>query len=121
MSQQTRGTVQADDTPPETLCFRLQFEAWLSCQKATTKGLVGAPAAERRCTVRCIHNAEALLERQLFKMWGNMTAEGAYSVLSKPDVVVTNQSDKEAQLPKILALDRMVSECMMDLEAGLSA
>ena len=49
-------------------------------------------------------------------MWGDMTAEGAYLVLSKPDVVVTNQSDKEAQLPKILKLNETIKLAQQRLE-----
>ena len=42
------------------------------------------------------------------KMWRDKTAEEAYAVLAAPDVRVTNASDKETHLPKILKLD---SEC----------
>ena len=37
-----------------------------------------------------------------------MTAAEAYAKLSSADVTVTNQSDKDVQLPKIEALDRIV-------------
>jgi hypothetical protein len=95
-----------------------QFEAWLSFQKATAHGLVGASANERRCTVRCIHNAPASQEVQLVSMWSGMTAQAAHAVLSKPDVVVTNQSDKDTQLPKLLSLNRNVAECVAELQLG---
>jgi hypothetical protein len=72
-------------------------------------------ANERRCTVRCTHNAPASQEVQLISMWGGMTAESAHAVLAKPDVVVTNQSDKGTQLPKLLRLDRMMAESMQQL------
>jgi hypothetical protein len=49
-------------------------------------------------------------------MWAGMTAKSAHDVLGKPDVVVTNQSDKDTQLPKLLQLDRIVAECMTDLQ-----
>ena len=95
--------------------FWTQFEAWLSCQKATASGLVSAPLSERRCTVRCIHNAPADLATNLLTMWGGKTSIEAYEILRKPDVVVTNASDKEAQLPKLLALDRMVAASMSEM------
>jgi len=41
--------------------------------------------------------------------WSDCTAEKAYEKLSSADVRVTNQSDKDDQLPKILALDGRVS------------
>jgi len=49
-------------------------------------------------------------------MWGGMTAQSAHALLAKPDVVVTNQSDKDTQLPKLLRLDRIVAECMAELQ-----
>jgi len=39
-------------------------------------------------------------------MWARSTPDEACLVLSSPDVVVTNQSDKETQLAKIEGLDR---------------
>ena len=91
-----------------------QFEAWLAMQKPTAAGLVSAPWDEKRCTIRCLYNAPAAMAQQLVDMWGAMTAEGAYTILSQPDVVVTNQSDKDAQLPKIRKLDQQVRDCMAD-------
>ena len=38
-------------------------------------------------------------------MWASKTAREAHDVLVKPDVKVTNQSDKDVQLPKLLNLD----------------
>jgi len=102
-----------------SLSLLSQFEAWLSCQKATSIGLVSASEHERRCTIRCIHNAPASQHQQLLGMWGGMTANGAYGVLSKPDVVVTNQSDKDTQLPKLLMLDRLVADCMTEMESNV--
>ena len=37
--------------------------------------------------------------------WATQTPDEAYAYLSKPDVTVTNQSDKDKQLPKIKALN----------------
>ena len=49
-------------------------------------------------------------------MWSGMTAHAAHAVLAKPDVVVTNQSDKDTQLPKLLSLNRNVAECVAELQ-----
>ena len=49
----------------------------------------------------------------LFEMWGKKTAKEAHDVLAQPDIVVTNASDKEEQLPKLLRLDELVSATVM--------
>ena len=41
-----------------------------------------------------------------------MNAQLAHDTLKSPDVTVTNQRDKEMQLPKILQLDVDVRETM---------
>ena len=38
-------------------------------------------------------------------MWANKSAAQAHGILVKPDVKVTNQSDKDQQLPKLLKLN----------------
>ena len=44
----------------------------------------------------------------LTAMWAKRTPKEAHELLAKPDVMVTNQKDKEMQLPKILALNEEV-------------
>lgn len=100
------------------VCGRTQFESWVSCQKATRDGLVGASPAERRCVVRCLHNAPASCEQQLLTMWANKNAQEAHDVLAKPDVVLTNQKDKETMLPLLLKFDHAVAKCVRGLEVG---
>jgi len=86
--------------------FWTQLEAFLSLRKVTMAGLDSAPVAERRCVVRCIHNADPEFDApKLFKMWANKTAAEAHAILERPDVTVTNQSDKAVQLPKLKSLD----------------
>ena len=41
-------------------------------------------------------------------MWVDKTAQQAHDILTKPDVTVTNESDKVGQLPKIEKLDATV-------------
>lgn len=77
-------------------------------QLATTDGLVSAPKAARRFAVKCIHDAPVGLAASLIEEWSTCTALVAHAKLSQPDVLVTNQSDKELQLPKVLELDRKV-------------
>ena len=45
-------------------------------------------------------------------MWGNKTAREAHDVLAKPDIAVTNASDKELQLAKLLRMDEQVCASM---------
>ena len=40
-------------------------------------------------------------------MWATKTTGEAHEILAQPDVTVTNQSDKLAQLPKLLRLDAL--------------
>jgi hypothetical protein len=51
---------------------------------------------------------EALVE-SLVEEWSNCTAQKAFEKLSSADVMCTNLSDKEVQLPKILELDQRVA------------
>ena len=45
-------------------------------------------------------------------MWAGKSVEEAHDVLVKPDVIVTNQSDKDEQLAKIDRLDDAVKEAL---------
>ena len=95
--------------------FWTQFEAWLACQMITDEGLIGAGPTDRRCKVTCIRGARDLdeMESTLFKMWRYRTPQEAHAVLVSPDVTVTNQRDKNAQLPKILTLATQVKCCRL--------
>jgi len=91
--------------------FWTQFEAWLAMQDVGPSGLVSArhTSLHSRCTIVCVHGAPEALVSSLIEEWSDCTAEKAYEKLSSADVRVTNQSDKDDQLPKILALDGRVS------------
>lgn len=81
--------------------FWTQFEAWLSMQTTSSEGLLAAPESSRRCTMKCIHNAsEGSEDVKLVDMWAKATPQQAQQILSMPDVVVTNQGDKDMQLAK---------------------
>ena len=54
---------------------------------------------------RSTDNAPAAFSEALIGMWAKKTASEAHDILVKPDVKVTNQSDKDVQLPKLRALD----------------
>jgi hypothetical protein len=89
--------------------FWTQFEAWLGMQFATPNGLKSAVGTvNARYHIVCIQNAAAQADafaKVLTDQWATKTPQQAFDFLSKPDVTVTNQSDKEGQLPKIMALD----------------
>ena len=92
--------------------FWTQFESWLAMQYAMPDGLKPAIGTQNeRHHIVCIQNAAAQAElytRALVDNWATKTPEEAFDFLSKPDVTVTNQSDKDGQLPKIKALDGTV-------------
>ena len=97
-----------------------QFEAFLSMRQVTAAGLGFAPEAERRCTIVPIHDAPKSIAQVLVDEWGSKTPEAAYKVLKGQDVKVTNQKDKDVQLPKLLALDDF-SKRVIDEDAALAA
>jgi len=109
--------------------FWTQFESWLSMQYATPDGLKPAVGTENeRHHIVCIQNAaeqSELHEKMLIQSWATKTPDEAHAFLSKPDVTVTNQKDKEGQLPKIKALDVTVqgafSEVARQIEDRLAA
>ena len=85
--------------------FWTQFEAFLSLRTVAKNGLEPAAEAERRCVIKCIHNAPSSFEGMIIDMWAGRTANEAHDILAKPDVTVTNQTDKDVQLPKLLKLN----------------
>jgi hypothetical protein len=88
--------------------FWTLFEAWCSMQTATPEGLRPATVAERRFTISCIHTATEAHGQALVDLCSTKTPEQMFNVLKSPDVVVTNQKDKETMLPMILKINRHV-------------
>jgi hypothetical protein len=84
--------------------FWTQMEAWLSMQLGGSDGLEPAPERLRRCAIEFLHTATTTTRTDLLNMWATRTPEEAYALLSKPDVQVTNQSDKVTQLAKVRQL-----------------
>jgi len=102
--------------------FWTLYEAWLSFMMATKHGLVPTMPQERlRCHIRCLHGTLPETEAALRKEWCYADAEKAYAQLSRPDITVTNLSDKELQLPKILSMNERVKELMASREDTGSA
>ena len=92
-------------------------------QFATPNGLKSAIGTRNaRHHIVCIQNAAAqseLYTKALVDNWATKTPQQAFEFLSKPDVTVTNASDKEGQLPKIKALDATVQGAFKAIEAQL--
>ena len=100
--------------------FWTSFEAWLSFMQATENGIVSATGDKMRCTAVCMPGTHESYARALEAEWANVDAREAYEKLASPDVTVTNQSDKEMQLPKIAALDETVRTMMLAWKAASS-
>ena len=75
-------------------------------------GLGYAGEKNLRCTIVPIHNAPKALTDALKEEWGKKTAKEAHDVLKRPDVKVTNQSDKDVQLPKLRKLNEFAIRVM---------
>ena len=91
--------------------FWTQFEAWLSFQIVTSAGLHSRKAGDKaRNHILTLHNANEGDKQALVEMWSDTTPEQAWEKLSKPDVQVTNQKDKEIQLGKLGKLSDEVME-----------
>ena len=100
--------------------FWTQFEAWLSMQQALPEGLRSSVGTQgERFHIKCIQNAveQADQHAQTLKNdWANKTPDDAHAILSKPDISVTNQKDKDGQLPKIKALNTTVQAAFVRIK-----
>ena len=101
--------------------FWTQFECWLSMQEATPDGLKSAARDESRCKIRTIYGANSMMIESLYAMWASRNPQEAYSMLAKPDVTVTNASDKEEQLKKLGKLNGEVQAALKEGGGRLDA
>ena len=81
----------------------------------TPEGVKPAKENEKRYTIECIHNADAehgipKLVKMLSKSFA--TPEQMYEMLGRPDVQVTNDSDKDKLRPIVRNTDAHVKEMM---------
>lgn len=101
--------------------FWTQFEAWLSMQVVSVHGLMPAPnKATMRCTICPILGANSNMADGLLAMWSARSPREAHDLLANDDVSVTNQSDKEVQLLKILELDAEVKTALTTLASTVA-
>uniref|UniRef100_A0A7S2GH12 COR domain-containing protein n=1 Tax=Haptolina brevifila TaxID=156173 RepID=A0A7S2GH12_9EUKA len=101
--------------------FWCSYECWLSFMMATRGGLISADEAKLRCHVECLHGTPPATKIALKEEWLHMTAEDAFIKLGSPDVTVTNESDKQMQLPKVRSMNQLVVELMTKLEHNSAA
>merc|ERR1712087_299274 len=95
--------------------FWTMFEAFLGMRKVTTNGLEPSPETERRYVIKCIHNAtDTNMKNDIVASWRKKTTEKALGFLRSPDVMVTNQSDKDVQLKKLEELDAFAKSIMRE-------
>ena len=89
--------------------FWTQFEMWLALQEVSPRGYGLMPAQERRrLKIKLLHGATPSVKTVLLEMWQEVTPEEAVQKLAGNDIVVTNKSDKDQQLSKLLELNTLV-------------
>ena len=83
---------------------------WIS--QVTSKGVVLAPEAERRCTIVCLHSAEHSAEHDkaglMRKISVNHKPAQMCKLLENPDIFLTNQKDKSLMLPIVAKTNESV-------------
>lgn len=106
--------------------FWTLLEAWIAMRRPSQEGLVafddatnGRACSDRRFDIRLLHNAKprdygtdnsadgALLDRELIRQ-SRCTANELMDKLRLTDIQVTNQKDKDSQIPKVAVLDHDV-------------
>ena len=92
--------------------FWTQTEAWMSMQDASTSGLATASEENQQYAIVPLNNANEKVSETLIDTWAEKSAQEAHDILAQPDVLVTNQSDKERQLPKILKLNETIKQAL---------
>ena len=95
-------------------------EAWLSMQTITKDGLQPATRNKERVRIIPIYNTNEYNVKGLMALWASKTPAEAYGTLLKPDVTVTNASDKAEQLQKILQIDDRVRGAQEDAMKSFS-
>ena len=88
----------------------VSLAAGFSMQRASTSGLVPDNKCTR-CNVVGIYNADTKNAKEmLYSIWARASVQVAHDKLAKDDVSVTNQKDKDQQLPKMKEIDEKVRQ-----------
>lgn len=88
--------------------FWTNFEAFLAMHEATAEGL--RPAKACRYTIMLVLGANQDMARALENKWRALDTREAHEALAKDDIEVTNKSDKDEQLDKLLKLDNEIRD-----------
>ena len=92
--------------------FWFGYELWLSLQTASTAGLAATSEAQRRCTLVPLEGTPPLLATEMLAAWRKLSSDQAYYRLSQPELLVSNASDREVVLAKLLQLLEIVPNAM---------
>ena len=92
--------------------FWTQTEAWMAMHEPSKEAGLATVSKNTRYTIVPLHNAGSSMVSALVDMWAGKNAQEAHDILAQPDVQVTNQSDKERQLPQILTLNETVKQAL---------
>ena len=103
--------------------FWTTYELWLGIQVVDTKTGFVSPRSlanmERpRLITYCVHSATPEIVDAVVNKWMKLRMDEAYDTLSKPDVVVTNQSDKTNSLSRLKELRENILQTMKDVQAS---
>jgi len=100
--------------------FWTVWEAWLSMRGFG--GVLGLEAvSDKKLRVIFLLTGNATIDHaKLFrKQWGRMTPQDVYAALARDDILVTNESDKDAQLQVLQALPDRCKIAFMQASAAL--
>ena len=95
--------------------FWCMMEGWCAMMTATADGVRTATIGERRYTVVCIHNAAdtaQAVQEQLVGLLATKSPTEMWTILAKPDVLVTNAGDKNKMLPVVMKANEHVRAIM---------
>ena len=89
------------------------MEAWSAMKMVSAGGVRTATADERRFAIICIHNADPKFDEPgLIELLATKTPDEMHAILAKPDINITNSSDKEKLLPHVQKTDEYVAKMM---------
>ena len=101
--------------------FWCLFESWLALQRGTEHGLESAvksiPFSKEtsqygRAFFINLHLATDATRQQVIEMLGNAEPDDVFTLLSSPDVRVTNQSDKDEKIKEVMLLSDLVKRTL---------
>ena len=87
-------------------------------QQTTAEGVRPAAGESSRASFVVIHSAPEQFKEALRDMWQTRTPKEAAELLAKPDVTVTNQSDKEQQIAKLADIDAKAKQAFRKVGAA---